>query len=161
MDPTSLLEQLRDVHQPESIGAWPPAIGWVILIILGALSISALVWFTISWFRRNAWRRLALKEFKQLKLNYQKEPSIQTLVQITILLKRCIASIQNDASLLALTGKHWEKRLQQSKNILQEDDLTTLCYSHYQAECTILPDDAMKRIERWIKKLHKTENTPL
>ena len=130
MDPSSLLEQLRDVHTPDSIGSWPPAIGWVLLVVFITLGISALVWFTIRWYRANAWRRAALKEFKLLKQSYQQAPSPQSLSKIVILLKRCVSSVKQNSALLAVTGEKWLLILKESEVQLQAQDLELLSFGH-------------------------------
>jgi len=156
MDPSSLLEQLRDVHTPDSIGSWPPAIGWVLLVVFITLGISALVWFTIRWYRANAWRRAALKEFKLLKQSYQQSPSPQSLSMIVILLKRCASTVKQNSALLAVTGEQWRLTLQESESPLQTHDLELLTTGHYQASCERLDSSALSRIERWIKDLKST-----
>ena len=54
------LAQLRDIHLPETVGLWPLAPGWWLLI---ALIIGALVTGIIYWRRRyqsNAFKRQAI-----------------------------------------------------------------------------------------------------
>ena len=154
MDPTSqLLAQLKDVHSPQSIGSWPPAIGWILLSIIAVVCLTALLWFTFRWYKNNAWRRAALKEFKRLKPVYQQAPSPQGLATINALLKRCTASLQHDNSLLATHGKIWADILRKPEGLLQKQDIELLCYSHYQAECLNLDENALVRIEKWIKRI--------
>jgi len=154
MDPTSqLLAQLKDVHSPQAIGSWPPAIGWILLSLIVVLGLSALILFTFRWYKNNAWRRAALKEFKQLKSVYQQAPSPNGLATINALLKRGLASLKHDNTLLATNGKIWEEFLREPKDLLQKQDIELLCYSHYQAECSPLDANALLRIEKWIKRI--------
>jgi hypothetical protein len=159
MDPTSLLEQLRDVHSPDTVyspGAiltWPPAIGWIILAILISTTTIMIVWFTFRWYRSNAWRREALKEYKLLQQNYNESPSNSSLSDISSLLKRCSASINQDPKMLAITGKTWKELLEAPKSPLNDFEINLLCFGHYQAECDQLNHDALKRIRKWVKTL--------
>jgi|GEM_PF-927359 len=157
MDPTSLLEQLRGIHSPDSIGTWPPAIGWILLAVLVGTSVIAIIWFTVRWYRSNAWRRLALKEYKLLQQNHQQTPSPQLLSKISSLLKRCAASVNQDSSILSMTGIVWKSVLDVPKSPLSEHEIQLLCFDHYQAECEQLDGPALLRIKKWIKTLKSIE----
>jgi len=157
MDPTSLLAQLRDVHRPEAIGAWPPAIGWILLVLLAGITLITFVWFTFRWYRSNAWRRAALKEYKLLQKNYQQTPSVQALTEISSLLKRCAASINKDTTMLAKTGTAWKKLLHLPNSPLNEHEIKVLCFGHYQTTCGQLDNNALLRIKKWIKTLKPYE----
>jgi len=51
---------LRDIHLPEAINAWPPAIGWWLLLVLIPLLVYA------GWFLfKRLTRRTALKGAKR------------------------------------------------------------------------------------------------
>jgi len=158
MDPTSLLEQLRDVHSPDAIGAWPPAIGWILLVLLTSTALIIIFWFSFRWYRANAWRRKALKAYKVLQKNYQQTPSTHVLTEISSLLKRCAASINQDTSMLALTGSTWKSLLQIPKSPLNNKEVDLLCFGHYQAKCDQLDSAALLRIRKWIKTLQPFEN---
>jgi hypothetical protein len=153
MDPNSLLEQLRDVHSPESIGVWPPAIGWIILVLLIITATITIAWLSFRWYRSNAWRRAALKEFKRVQVIYIDAPSSASLSEISSLLKRCSASINQDSRILSMTGKTWRQLLETPKSPLNEHEIELLCFGHYQPECDILDRDALSRIRKWIKTL--------
>jgi len=158
MDPTSLLEQLRDVHSPDAIGAWPPAIGWILLVSLTSTALIVIFWFSFRWYRANAWRREALKACKILQKNYLQTPSTHVLTEISSLLKRCAASINQDTSMLAMTGTAWKNLLQIPKSPLNDQEINLLCFGHYQAQCDQLDNDALLRIRKWIKTLQPLEN---
>jgi len=157
MDPSSLLEQLRDVHSPESIGSWPPAIGWVLLFSIIGTALITFIFLTVRWYRSNAWRRVALKEYKLLQLKYQQSPSTQRLSEISSLLKRCATSLNKDPTLLSMTGEAWKNLLEVPKSPLSEQEIRLLCFGHYQEECDQLDTAALLRIKRWIKTLNCIE----
>lgn len=153
MDPSSLLAQLRDVHAPDKIGAWPPSFSLVLLVLLACISIAAIVWFTYSRYQKNAWRRTALKEFMLLQKKYKETTSSYTLTEISSLLKRCYASLNNDTRMLAMTGDKWKNVLQGSNSPLKEAEINLLCFGHYQAKFDPLDNYALIRIRKWIKTL--------
>ena len=59
MDPKAL--PLRDIHLPEPIGWWPPALGWWILALLVILTIGLCIWLI-----RRITRKTAIKSAKKL-----------------------------------------------------------------------------------------------
>jgi len=153
LDPSALLAQLKDVHAPPTPGLWPPAIGWwlLTLLVVGVTVFSVMA--LVRWRRRTAWRRLALREFEQLQRSYLQSASLKTLTDISGLLKRCAASALNQPTLLSATGEQWAKYLAEPAELLQPDEIELLADGHYQANCPKLDAAALKRIERWIKRL--------
>lgn len=154
MDPNTLLEQLRDVHAPDPITWWPPAIGWWMVAILSLLALVCLAWVATRYFRKNAWRRAALKEFGELKKAYATQPSHENLSRIIVLLRRCLASASRNRTSLVQTGKAWRELLQTASSGLNEKDIDILSEGHYQVESALLDQAALQRIERWIKKVN-------
>ncbi len=65
MDPTQI--PLRDLHLPEVIGWWPPASGWWFLIVLVSAGLVYLLYRSIRKWRRNASRRVALRELARIQ----------------------------------------------------------------------------------------------
>ena len=54
MDPTSLLAQLRDVHEPTIISWWPLAYGWWVLIVLTLIFVITSITILVRWYKRTA-----------------------------------------------------------------------------------------------------------
>lgn len=112
----SQLQQLRDIHLPDTIGVWPPAIGWWVLAIISIALLYATITFSLRKYRTLAPRRQALKELQQLEARYDSNQSQQTLRELSALLKRValayyprhqVAKLSDDAWLQFLdrTGK--------------------------------------------------------
>ena len=106
-DPASL-QNLNDIVLPATIGWWPLATGWYVLI--GFLLIS-LAWFSYRLLRRwikNSYRRAALHELQLLEERIQ-QPEVRdaSLRQIPVLLKRTALSVYPRKQVASLTGKDW------------------------------------------------------
>ena len=154
MDPTTLLSQLRDVHSPEAIGAWPPAIGWILITLFVSSVLLISIYLAIRWYRANAWRRAALKECAAIHNQYQKTHALQHIIALSSLLKRSCASVCNDASFLAETGDSFKALLLMDKSPLKNMEIDLLCYGHYQSDFVQLDNDAFLRIKKWIRTLN-------
>jgi hypothetical protein len=103
---------LRDIHLPESIDWWPPAIGWwMLLIVLPPL------FFFIYWLLKRLTRQTALKSGKKhllaLKQN-QDLNNFEKLKEISVLLRRISISHFSRTRAARLTGQPWLKFLDQT-----------------------------------------------
>ena len=106
---------LRDIHLPEAISAWPPAIGWWILALLIPLSL-----FLLFKGYRHLTRKTALKSakqhFKVLQAATELTPQ-QQLQALSSLMRRSAVSLYPQQEVSSLTGVAWIEFLNQhSKN---------------------------------------------
>lgn len=103
LDPGQL--PLRDIHLPEAIGLWPPAIGWWILT--GAVLVGAVMW---ALRYRAAWRhRAATAEFKAAldTLRAGGDPAL-CAQRLSATLRRFAMTLSNHPERVAgLTGEPW------------------------------------------------------
>ncbi|MDX2426431.1 MAG: DUF4381 domain-containing protein [Cycloclasticus sp.] len=103
---------LRDIHLPEAVSWWPPAIGWWLLLILIPLSI-----WSLYWLYKRLTRRTAIKSAKrvlaEIKLNNQHDP-LQQLQALSAWLRRVAMSQDSRQQTAALTGDKWLHYLDQS-----------------------------------------------
>ena len=107
LDPGSL-QNLNDIVLPATVGWWPLATGWYVLI--GFLLI-AFAWFSYRSLRcwiNNGYRRAALHELQLLEERIQ-QPEVRdaSLRQIPVLLKRTALSVYPRSQVASLTGKDW------------------------------------------------------
>ena len=133
-DPASL-QNLNDIVLPATVGWWPLATGWYVLI--GFLLI-ALAWFSYRSLRRwinNGYRRAALRELQLLEDRvHRAEERDASLRQIPVLLKRTALSVYPRSQVASLTGKDWFHFLNSTaKNPLFPEAITgtlsTISYS--------------------------------
>jgi len=103
MQPTEL--SLRDIHIPEPISWWPPAMGWWVLAILIPLSLYFLYRLYKRITRKTA-LKTAKKQFKQLKNTDNLSPQAK-LIQLASLLRRLAISLYPRTQVASLTGEQW------------------------------------------------------
>lgn len=103
---------LKDIHLPDAISWWPPAIGWWLLVLL----IPALIGFSY-WLYKRLTRKTALKTAKKtlaaIKLNAELD-NTQKLRELSILLRRVAVSLAPRTEVASLTGHSWLAFLDQS-----------------------------------------------
>lgn len=106
MDPTQI--PLRDLHLPEAIGWWPPAPGWWVLAVLLAALIVYLLYRAYSRWRRNALRRVALRELKRIEKDYRSGvDEIALAIELSALLRRAMLAYAPRHKIAGLTGERW------------------------------------------------------
>ncbi|MGX2038666.1 DUF4381 domain-containing protein [Methylocaldum sp. MU1018] len=96
---------LRDIHLPDPIGWWPPAIGWWIVLAASLLLIAAAAWAIRRW-RQSTVAKLALRELNALHA----DPTLATtekLKRLSALLRRASLSAYPREDVAGLTGEAW------------------------------------------------------
>jgi len=133
-DPASL-QNLNDIVLPATVGWWPLASGWYILI---GIMLIALAWFgyrSLHRWKNNRYRRAALRELQKLedRINGPGERDAN-LRQIPVLLKRTALSVYPRSQVASLSGHDWFQFLNSTvKNPSFTESsastLTTISYS--------------------------------
>jgi len=149
---------LKDIHLPDSVSWWPPAIGyWLILLII---IVCIAVFFIIKKYRENhRIKKLALIEYQRIKNDYQENLNKKQLVtSLSELLRRAAISSYPRTECASLTGKDWlnwlDKDLPESDNTFSSGPgylLTDFIYSKsdYSDDVNTL----LNLCHRWLKKL--------
>ncbi len=163
MNPTDPLAELRDIHLPTEFGTWPPALGWWVLSLLAIISLLSAIYFFIRWYKKTAYRRVALKELRQLEKRFQHSSASefsatdfqQALVE---LLKRTTLTAFPRTEVAGLTGENWLLCLDETANIqaFSSDLGRRLVMDRFSAEppqLDVKSAESLIRISReWIKK---------
>jgi len=96
---------LKDIHTPEFINWWPPAIGWWLVALLIILLIACGIWL----FKRLT-RKTAIKTAKKLLLSIKQNPEIdnqQKLVELSKLIRRAAVTNLPRNKVAGLIGQDW------------------------------------------------------
>ncbi len=102
------LAQLRDIHLPAPIEAWPPAPGWWLLVIVATGLVCYGLNLLYQHWRRNQYRREGIKSLHALKVRYNEQPnSFEYLEAYNELLKRIALSHFRRELVASLTGESW------------------------------------------------------
>lgn len=117
MNPTQTdpLAQLRDIHAPAAVEAWPPAIGWWILAALAVLAVVGLIaWLYVRW-QRNRYRREALAQLELYFTDFETDGDLHAyLDRSSKLLKLTALTRYPRTSVAPLTGEAWVRFLDRS-----------------------------------------------
>ena len=107
MNPEELL--LRDIHLPDPVSWWPPAIGWWLLVGAVLLTTVAIFW----WWRWRQRRRcapatIARLELVRLRANWLEHGDARRLVNdLSAWLRRVVMSMSSRQQAASLTGNDW------------------------------------------------------
>jgi len=96
---------LRDIHIPDAINWWPPAIGWWLLVLLIILLLVGSIWLY-----KRLTRKTAVKTAKNLLLLIKQDSQTdnqQKLVELSKLLRRVAISHLPRKDIAGLTGNDW------------------------------------------------------
>lgn len=145
-----LLADLKDIHYPEAISAWPPAIGWWILLlifivfcIMASLSIRAYI-------KRNRYRWEASKALQALQAD--EAPTTEYCSKLALLIKQTLQNAPKDTSAL-VSGSTNDFYTFLAKS-LSEDHAKLLSMGRYQAstDVDVDPKQLTQSVQQWIKK---------
>ena len=102
------LANLRDIHLPANIDAWPPAFGWWLLGAMTIIATGLLIYSVWRYWRSRRYRREAMLELRALYSLYQREQDPQDYLRTyTELLKRVALTHYPRDQVAALTGEAW------------------------------------------------------
>jgi len=149
---------LKDIHLPDAVSWWPPAIGyWLVLALLIAF---VLIFFAIRYLRsRTLIKRQALAEFSRIKSAYQTDLDQKTLASaLSKLLRRAAISAYPVSECASLSGKDWlnwlDKQFTNSDVSFSDGPgylLTEFIYSD--AKHTNDINELLDLTQRWLKQL--------
>ncbi|MFC3607086.1 DUF4381 domain-containing protein [Stutzerimonas tarimensis] len=162
MDP---LQQLAPPIAPPPVGAWPPAPGWWILLLMLPL-LGLLLWLLRRWFARrrpndlaeatvDPLRQAALLELQQMSRPADGEPASLWLQQLNALLKRLCRTRYPEEHPHRLSGRAWLAFLDSRCPAAGLTRWMILVEGAYRPDCR-LDDQAIEGLEQsvgvWIRK---------
>ncbi len=115
MNPQDPLANLHPLRQPEAIGWWPLAPGWWILLALTILVAGLAVYLLRRRYKRNLYRRRALRQLQSLHSRYQADGNAgDFLGEVNALLKSVALLAFPRAGLASQHGEAWRQFLNRS-----------------------------------------------
>jgi len=150
----SSLDALRDIHLPDSISWWPPALGY--WLVVAVLLVAAVLWF--RRYRRFAVRRATQLELSRLATSYQGQKDAHDLAkQVNVLLRLAVLSLQPRQEAASLTGNDWITYVQSCSS---EPDFTfsdgvkqLLTQGVYQARVDVDAELLLTECRAWVQSL--------
>ena len=154
------LENLHEIVLPAPVSWMPQAIGWYIVFGLILLVTGSWVYGSLRRFRKNRYRRLALKELAVIERELkQPEKRAQALGEIPVLLKGTALSAFPRSEVADLSGERWLAFLDRTmagKYFTEGEGrlLPELAYSPVQRAAQLSDEsisDLLQLVRRWIR----------
>lgn len=149
------LQDLRDVHLPDPISWWPPAVGWW-MILVGLVIVVGLVLLATSHRRRTRLRRVALGQLEQVKQHYAVHADDQwAITEVSHLLRRYALAVFSRSEVAGLSGQSWLNFLDRSGGTNQFSDGPgqSLRFGPYQSHGPTSASSLLPLAEQWIRKV--------
>lgn len=149
------LQELRDVHLPEPISLWPPALGWWVVLGMVVLGTIAFLWAMV-YRRRTQARRLAMAELVAVKRQYDTNRDDRWLVQrLSEIIRRYAMAIFPRAEVAGLAGSSWLGFLDRTggTNQFTEGVGHLLSSGPYRSELAESAAHLLPLVERWIQQV--------
>ena len=153
------LENLRDIHLPGEVSAWPPAPGWWILALVILILVAFIIRYIWQRHQQKHILRISLNHLTKLTDNYQKHNDPQKLVKsYSSLLRRIALARFSRQNVAGLTGDTWLNFLDNSahKAIFNSDIGRLLLNAPYQKEEVVASniDELTVAVKLWINSVN-------
>lgn len=153
------LNNLRDIHLPEPVSFWPPAIGWWGLVAIVVLALLAGYW-AYKKARQPDIRKDAHRELEQLVNSQSKNPSPhQFYIEMSVLIRRIAISVFGRERVAGLTDEKWLRFLDETAGTTFFTSqsgrlLITLPYcQHKNMKLSHDQEPLLNEIKKWINKI--------
>jgi len=159
LDPAEI--PLRDIHLPDPIAWWPPAMGWWVLLgsILVVIALGGLVW---QWHARHRARRAALAELTRIESNYHAHGDTHRLTrELSRLARRMALALDPTRAGAAATGVNWLDHLDRLHRDRTSDDLikTALTVAPYRPIEMVDGDALLVAFRPWLASMRQPRTT--
>lgn len=148
---------LRDIHLPDAVSWWPPAIGWWLLMGIILLAI----FFVPKLYRYLTFKplnKIVDNAFQEIISEYQQHNDATLLVQeISKLLRQICMTYSGRETSAQLTGEKWIDSLNAltTEHYFKGEVKQLLIYAPYQATLQSEPKALILATQNWIKALPK------
>ena len=145
MNPDMMLAQLAPLREPASIGWWPMAPGWWLILVLAIIGLGLVGRWFWRRYRRAHYRRIALSQLRLLRANEA------TITDINQLLKAAALRAFPPEQVAALHGQRWQAFLLKTCQDLPTDGLSELD-SLYAAHSCPATEPLLVMAEHWVRR---------
>ena len=159
MNPTDSLP-LRDIHLPDPVSWWPPAMGWWILLLVSLIVIWALI-ALIKKLRRPVLKKSAKAEIATVLKDYNHHQDQHLLIQqLSITIKRIGISYLQRNQTAGMSGLEWYSKINQlvEKNQFSDDVIKLLSLGPYQEKPELnneIVNEIIHQTQQWVSALSK------
>jgi hypothetical protein len=152
------LTQLRDIHLPDPISIWPPAIGWWLLMAIIIVLAIAIRWAIKRHLVYKKRQLMINHELANVLADYKRKGNFQVYIQaLSELLKRAAISLRNDSHVAAYSGEQWQQYIKQYTSVDQKDLCQYFGNNVYQRKGSGDVPALQKFARDWINAKEKTE----
>lgn len=155
--PQQNTDSLRDIHLPDAISWWPPAIGWWILLVLIIVAFILIP----KLYRRVTYtplNKVANSTFNHLVDKYRENNDISTFViETSQFLRQTAMSYCGREEVAQLTGEKWVQALNDitEQDYFNDDIKQSLVNAPYQKNIRVDAEQLIKAVQSWLEKLPK------
>ena len=168
MDSAELLAQLADIHLPEPVSYWPPAIGWWVLAAIALVLLIILFRKFANSRRQQKICQYALAELQRCYDSYSHadpanidQSKLDYVNQFNTVVRRVALVHYPHANAASLDGASWVDFIRQKgeSSLMTDDIATALQYGRFQTKCDVDVDAMQSFGQQWIESLYKGGNT--
>lgn len=155
--PAQNTDNLRDIHLPDAISWWPPAIGWWILlaIIIAAIILLPKLYRRVTYTPLN---KVANHTFNKIVADYKENNNDSTFViETSQFLRQTAMSYCGREETAQLTGEKWVQALNKmtEQDYFNDEIKQTLVNAPYQKSININAEQLISVVQSWLDKLPK------
>lgn len=164
MDSEELLAQLADIHLPEPVSYWPPAIGWWVLAAIALVLLVILLRKLAKSRRQQKICQYALAELQHCYDTYSHADStnmdqskLDYVNQFNTVVRRVALVHYPQDNAASLDGASWVDFIRQKgeSSLMTDDIAAALQYGRFQTKCDVDVDSMQDFGQQWIESLYK------
>ena len=153
------LDQLRDIHLPDSVQWWPLAIGWWLLAALMLMLVLLFVWRFNRGKKQRRMVNLSMQSLDALEADTELDEE-EWLRALSALLRRVVINLHGRKATAGLVGKQWLEYLDRygKNNSFSEGEGRLLATQPYQAAANYDRKELSALVRNWIKSQTNMSN---
>lgn len=156
---------LRDIHLPDPVSWWPPAIGWwllLVVIIFGAFFIWWAAKRLAARRQQRSLRRWVQQELDRIELEYKATTNKSTLLQdLSVLVRRVVMSSFPRQGVAGLCGESWATWLREADlgESLNEQSVQLLVEGPYKKDAEADAMSLLSACRQWLELVMRKQVT--